>query len=180
MWWTKPGDSWRVTDPAPFRPEDIVAVLEDHGVEYVVIGGFAATVHGSPHITRDVDITPSAVPDNLERLSAALRELQARVRTADVPEGVAFDHDAASLAQVQMWNLVTRAGDLDISLVPSGTTGYDDLRRDAVTVEIHGRRMRVASLADVIRSKEAAGRPKDRLALPVLRRILEEAMRRPG
>ncbi len=167
-----------MADPAPFRPEDIVATLERHHVAYVVIGGFAAVIHGAPYITRDVDITPSAAPDNLTRLSAALRELEARVRAADLPEGLAFDHDAASLARVGVWNLVTAAGDLDISFIPTGTTGYDDLRRDAVAVEIHGTRVRVASLADVVRSKEAAGRPKDRLALPVLRRLLEETLRR--
>lgn len=169
-----------VTDQAPFRPQDIVAVLERHRVAYVVIGGLAAALHGAAHITMDIDITPSPDPDNLARLSGALKELGARVRTTDAPEGLAFDHDAASLGRVGVWNLVTHYGDLDISFVPSGTTGYDDLRRDAVVLDIYGVRPSVASLADVVRSKEAANRDKDRLALPVLRRLLEETLRRPG
>jgi hypothetical protein len=61
--------------------------------------------------------------------------------------------------------------------VPSGTRGYDDLARDARPMAIRGMEVRVSSLADVIRSKEAAGREKDRLVLPVLRRILERTER---
>jgi hypothetical protein len=157
-----------------FRPEAILEVLERHRVRYVLIGGFAATIHGSPYVTTDVDITPAASPDNLAQMSAALNELEARIRVAGEPEGFKFSHDARSLAKGQIWNLTTRFGDLDISLVPSGTRGYDDLRRDATDLEILGVRVPVASLADIIRSKEAADRPKDRLVLPVLRRILEE------
>lgn len=159
---------------AEFRPEAILGVLERLQVRYVLIGGLAATIHGSPYVTTDVDITPDKDPANLARLSAALTELQARIRSTGEPEGLAFGHDAASLARVQIWNLTTAAGDLDITFVPSGTHGYDDLRRDAISLEILGVQVPVASLADVIRSKEAADRPKDRLALPVLRRILEE------
>ena len=73
-----------------------------------------------------------------------------------------------------MWNLVTDLGRLDIAFEPSGTQGYADVARDAVHLTILGTEVDVASLADVIRSKEAAGRDKDRLVLPVLRRIQEE------
>jgi hypothetical protein len=66
-----------------------------------------------------------------------------------------------------MWNLTTDAGDLDLRFVPAGTRGFEDLVRDAVRVDITGITLRVASLADVIRSKEAAGREKDRAALPL-------------
>ena len=157
-----------------FRPEAILEVLERHRVRFVLIGGFAATIHGSPYVTTDVDITPAASPENLTQLSAALGELGARIRVAGEPEGFAFNHDGASLAKGQVWNLTTNFGDLDISFVPSGTDGYDDLRRDATELEILGVHVPLASLADIIRSKEAADRPKDRLVLPVLRRILEE------
>jgi hypothetical protein len=81
---------------------------------------------------------------------------------------------------VDVWNLVTDHGRLDITFRPSGTTGFADLARDAVHLTILGVEVDVASLADVIRSKEAAGREKDRLALPVLRRVLEEDLRRSG
>lgn len=57
-----------------FNPEPILAVLERHGVQHVVVGGFAARMHGSLRPTRDVDVAPSTAPDNLARLASALRE----------------------------------------------------------------------------------------------------------
>jgi hypothetical protein len=157
-----------------FVPRDVFAALERHGVRYVLIGGLAAILHGATHITTDADIVPEIARENLERLSAALKELNARIRIAGELEGIPFDHSGDSLSRVQIWNLVTDRGNLDITFVPSGTRGYDDLVRDAGPMDVRGIDVPVASLADVIRSKEAAGRDKDRLVLPVLRRILEE------
>lgn len=157
-----------------FDPAAILAVLNDHGVRYIVIGGIAAAVHGSPYVTTDLDVTPSADLANLERLSAALRVLDARVRTEAEPAGLGFAHDGASLGRGAVWNLSTHHGDLDLALVPSGTTGYDDLARDAEELTILGVTVRVASLADVVRSKAAAGRAKDSVQLPLLRRLLED------
>ena len=160
-----------------FRGDAILEVLRRHDVRFVLIGGFAANVHGSPLLTSDVDITPQETPDNLARLSAALTDLEARVRAEGV-EPLPFRHDAESLAAGRIWNLTTRYGDLDISLTPSGTRGYDDLRRDAVEVTVRGVPVLLASLADIVRSKDAAGRDKDRRALPVLRELLARETRR--
>ena len=161
--------------PEPeFRPELVLDVLTRHGVRYVLIGGFAAVIHGSPYVTTDVDVVPLTDEKTLGRLSSALDELHARVWSPEEPGGLPFDHDAGSLAAVRVWNLVTDHGRLDITFEPSGTTGYRDIERDAVRLVILGTEVDVASLADVIRSKEAAGREKDRVVLPVLRRILAE------
>ncbi len=157
-----------------FDPEAILAALERHDVRYVLIGGLAATLHGSPHVTTDVDITPSTDAKNLARLADALDDLDARLRVENEPGGVAFEHSAEALAGAIIWNLVTRCGDLDLTLVPAGTSGFDDLKRDAIEIRIREIHVVVASLADVIRSKEAAGREKDQLTLPTLRRILEK------
>jgi hypothetical protein len=159
---------------ADFAPQEVFATLERHGVRYILIGGLAAILHGAPHVTTDADIVPEIGRDNLDRLSTALMELHARIRIAGEPAGIPFDHSGESLSRVQMWNLVTDRGNVDITFVPSGTRGYDDLARDARPMSVRGIEVPVASLADVIRSKEAAGRDKDRLVLPVLRRILEE------
>ena len=163
-----------------FRPEAIVAALTRHDVRFVLIGGFAAVIHGSPYVTTDLDIVPDSSRENLARLSLALRDLRARVWTSSEPAGLPFAHDAESLGRVESWNLVTDRGRLDITFRPSGTAGYADLARDAVHLTILGVDLDVASLADVIRSKEAAGREKDRLVLPTLRRLLEEQDREPG
>jgi hypothetical protein len=158
--------------PRSFDFDRIVATLADHEVRFVVIGGLAAVAQGSPFPTEDVDITPEASRDNLDRLSAALRALDARIRTDAVPEGLPFDHDGESLGAAGVWNLVTPHGWLDISMTPAGTEGYGDLVVDSRELDIMGIRVRVASLADVIRSKQAANRNKDQRVLPTLREIL--------
>lgn len=150
----------------------LLEVLDRHEVAYVMIGGLAAVAHGSPFPTEDLDITPASDISNLTRLSTALSDISARVRVEGVPEGLPFAHDATSLAAVQVWNLTTRFGDLDISFVPSGTNGFSDLDGSAESVDFEGVVVRVASLADVIRSKQAANRPKDQRVLPTLRELL--------
>lgn len=152
--------------------ERLLAALDRHEVAYVLIGGMAAVTHGSPFPTEDVDITPAVAPVNVARLSMVLHELGARIRVEGVPGGLPFDHDASSLVAGQTWNLTTRCGDLDVSFVPSGTQGYADLARDATGIELFGVTVRVASLADIIRSKQAANRPKDQRVLPTLREML--------
>jgi len=154
-------------------PRSIFESLERHRVRYVLIGGLAASFHGSPLVTNDVDITPERTRDNLERLSEALKDLDARIRTDAVREGLAFDHNGESLDASDIWNLTTSAGDLDITFVPAGTGGYPDLSGGAVELEVQGLAIPVASLADVVRSKEAAGREKDARSLPTLRRMLD-------
>jgi len=155
----------------------IVEVLTRHGVGFVVIGGFAASMHGSPLLTNDIDVVPAGDRENWARLSVALKELDAKVRAVELDEPRPFDHDADSLAASRIWNLTTKFGDLDITQMPAGTEGYDDLKRDAVEIELGGVHICLASLADIVRSKEAAGRDKDRLALPVLRELVAMQLR---
>ena len=155
----------------------IVEVLVRHGVRFIVIGGLAAIAQGSPIPTEDVDVVPAADRDNFARLGAALEELDAKVRAVELDEPLPFDHDADSLAASRIWNLTTKFGDLDITQMPSGTEGYDDLKRDAIEIELSGIRLCIASLADIVRSREAAGRDKDRYALPVLRELVALQLR---
>jgi hypothetical protein len=159
---------------AEFHPERILEVLAAHDVRAVLIGGFAAVIHGSPYVTTDVDLVPDPDAENMARLSAALRALHARIWTSSDPRGLPFEHSAASLSNAATWNLVTDFGRMDLTFAPAGTSGYADLARDAVHLTILGAEVDVASLADVIRSKEASSREKDRLVLPVLRRLLDE------
>ena len=161
-----------------FDPAPILAALVAREVRFVVIGGFAARLHGSPLPTEDVDVTPEMSEENLTRLSQALRDLDARVRHPDVPEGLPFAHDATSLAGSVFWNLTTRYGDLDLSFTPAGTSGYSSLASDAVRLRLGGTEVAIASLADIVRSKAAADRPKDHRALPVLRELLAQQRKR--
>ncbi len=159
-------------DPAAFDPERIVRVLAKHGVRYVLIGALAARLQGFPRLTADADITPAREREDLEKLAAALRELEARVYTDGVPEGLPFDCAAETLARAELWNLATAAGRLDVAFVPAGTEGYADLAKGAVRFEVFGVELLAASLADIIRSKQAADRPQDRQDVVVLREIL--------
>jgi hypothetical protein len=161
-----------VSDSAPFDPERIVRALAGHDVAYVLIDALAARLQGFPRLTADADITPNRSRDNLVRLAAALEELEARVYTEGVPEGLPFDCSAETLDRADLWNLVTSAGRLDIAFVPAGTEGYEDLARGAIRFEVFGVDLLAASLADIVRSKEAADRPQDRHDVVVLREII--------
>ena len=160
---------------ASFDGLAIVRALARHDVDYILIGGFAAAAYGSPLLTNDIDIVPEGGRENLARLSKALKTLDARIRAGD--EAFPFDHDADSLAAGNIWNLTTKYGDLDITFTPSGTQGYADLKQDAIEVTIRGATVKLAALVDIVRSKEAAGRDKDRRALPILRELVDRQLR---
>jgi hypothetical protein len=150
----------------------IVAALNRHHIRYVIIGAFAAIAQQAPiPATGDIDLTPETSHDNLTRLSLALTELGARVRTEAVPGGLPFSHDAASLAAADGWNLICAEGEFDITFCPSGfDQGYAQLAVNAHRLRVGAVEVVVADLADVIRSKETAGRPKDLRVLPLLYR----------
>ena len=166
----------------PEPPYDAVAILsalQRHSVRFVLIGGVAASVHGSPLLTEDFDVTPDAAPDNLSAIAAALVDLAAKLRTPQGP--VDFPIDSKMLAGGSAWTFSTGAGAFDLVFEPAGTRGYSDLRRTAVEYDLGvGDPVLVASLIDLIRMKEAAGRPKDQASLPALRQTLEIVRRQEG
>jgi hypothetical protein len=164
-----------VTKPSPLDPERLIKVLARHHVHFVLIGALAARLQGFPRLTADADITPARDLNNLNRLAPALRELDARVFTEAVPRGLVFDCSAQTLSRAEMWNLVTAAGRLDLAFRPSGTAGYEDLIQGALRFEVYGTELLVASLEDIIRSKEAADRPQDRQDVLIMREILRRA-----
>lgn len=168
-----PDPGARLYDPRP-----ILVALEAERVDYVVIGGTAAVIRGAPYATFDLDITPAREIGNLDRLAAALHRLGAEVH--GMPDEVAgsFQLDGKTLANGSSWKFATPHGELDVALDPDGTHGYDDLRREAGRASVAGVDVLVASLADVIRSKQAANRDKDRIQLPMLREALEQSRRR--
>ncbi len=161
-----------MSSPAPLDPELLFTTLARHNVAYVLIGALAARLQGFPRMTADADITPARDAENLERLAAALSELNARVYTDAVPEGLAFDCSPSMLERGEMWNLVTAAGRLDIAFMPSGTDGFDDLVKEAVRFDVYGVELLAASLNDIVRSKKAADRPQDRQDVLIIREML--------
>jgi hypothetical protein len=161
-----------------FDPVRICQVLDEEGVEFVIVGGFAAVIHGSSLPTRDIDIVPSRSSENLERLARALDRLGAMLRTDADP--VPTRLDAAFLAEMpSMLNLVTDHGEVDLTFVPAGRAGgFEGWRTGATTERIgEGLTVLVGSLDDIIDSKRAADRPKDRSALPYLESLRDEIAR---
>ena len=158
-----------------FDPVRICQILNEEGVAYVIVGGFASVVHGSSLPTQDIDVVPSRQPDNLERLGRALRRMNARIRTGGDP--VSAPIDGPFLANMAiMLNLITDLGDVDLTFSPSGGLGgFDEWSVHALSVEIaEGLSVRIASLDDIIDSKRAANRPKDQMALPYLESLRDE------
>ena len=151
---------------------EMLQTLLDGGVDFVLIGGLAAQIHGSPSLTGDVDICHRLDRDNLERLAAALRQLAAIRR--EMPAKVAPHVDAQALRAGDVFTLVTRFGDLDLLAHPDPGLDYVVLRLNAVSASILGVPVMAAGLDDLIAMKRAAGRPKDRVEVEILGALREE------
>ena len=158
--------------PAPFDPLRALRVLSDHAARFVLIGGFAGRLYGSPTVTNDLDLCYARDPENLERMAAALGELRAHLRGA--PQDLPFRLDAKTLQAGLNFTFASDAGNLDLLGMPSGTRGFEDLDRTAEALDLDGLTVRVASLDDLIRMKQAAARPKDLIEAEVLGALREE------
>jgi hypothetical protein len=150
----------------------LLSTLVAHAVEYVIIGGFAATAHGSAHVTVDLDIVYRRTPENIERLASALAPLQPYLRGA--PPGLPFRFDVETIRRGLNFTLTTTAGDLDVLGEATGEGTYE-----ALIGHSEGRRMfdldvRFVDLDTLIRLKRAAGRPKDLERIAELEAIREE------
>jgi predicted nucleotidyltransferase len=166
------------TQPPPrfFDPERILRVLDQHRVQYVLVGGLAATLRGSPTVTYDVDVAAEQSSTNLERLAAALDELGA-VRYTD-PEAPLAPPRADGFTE-RIEQFASPIGYIDVIREVRAIGGYDRLLAGAEAIDVAGVVVRVAALDDVIASKEAAGRSKDLAALPALYALRDELRRPP-
>jgi len=146
--------------PAELRPRALLEHLSRHGVDYVVIGGIAAVLHGSERNTFDLDVCPAQDPVNLEALGTALMEIDARLRSID--DDIPFVPDGRTLGSVEILTLHTTLGPLDLVMRPPGAAPYDALRRRAERMSTGDVAVLVASIDDLIAMKSSSTRPKDR------------------
>jgi hypothetical protein len=160
-----------VTEPA-FRPVSILHELLDRDVRFVLIGGLAGAIRGSPVITGDVDVCYARDRQNLERLAEALGGLGARLRGA--PPEVPFQLDAPALEAGDHFTFATELGSLDCIGTPAGTDGFADLDASATDESLDDIVVRVASIDDLIRMKRAAGRRQDLIAVEWLEALRDE------
>lgn len=148
-------------------PIALLGRLADGGVDFVVIGGLAATIHGAALPTQDLDIMYDRGLDNLERLAAVLDGLSVKLRGA---EELALRVDTRLLRNGDRFTFTSPLGDLDILATADGAAPYTEVKARALRLAIGPYRVAVASLDDLIAMKRAAGRPKD---LPKLAELLE-------
>lgn len=145
------------------QPRELLGALDRHGVDFVVIGGMAGLAHGSSHPTFDLDVFYARDERNLERLAAALRELDVKLRGA--PPDLPFQIDARTLANGASFTFDTEFGRFDTLGEVEGGGDYERLRAASVPAVIDGVPVRVASIDHLIAMKRAAGRLKDKLML---------------
>ncbi len=161
-----------MTEQPAFDAAKLLRALVDAKVRFVVIGGIAAQILGSPTLTADLDICYERSADNLERLAGALSDLAAFRRGS--PELATLALDARALRADDVFTLTTRYGSLDLIGNTDPDLTYDALLHDAVRVQVEGAPVPVAGLDDLIAMKRAAGRPKDRVELEILGALREE------
>lgn len=152
--------------------EALLRRLAGSGVEFILVGGYAATAHGSPRVTVDLDVVYGRDPRNLECLAAALADLEPYPRGA--PSGLPFRLDAETLRRGLNFTLKTRLGDLDLLGEVAGGGSYASLLEKSIEIEPFGIRLRCLDLATLIATKRAAGRPKDLESIAELEALLEE------
>lgn len=149
-----------------FDPPAIFRVLNDHDVDYLVIGGIAVQAHAVPRSTLDTDIVVARDPGNMVRLRDALIALDATDPAIDPLSHLELDPgDEVDLSRARMVLIHTRAGRLDVIADPAGADHYPALAGRAVDVRVGGVSFRVVGLDDLISMKRASGRPKDLLDL---------------
>jgi predicted nucleotidyltransferase len=153
----------------------VVRVLAEGGVEFIVVGGLAGIMHGSARLTFDVDVVYDRSAENIRRLVLALTPYHPYLRGA--PRGLPFRWDASTIARGLNFTLTSDIGDVDLLGEIVGGGGYGDLLPHAVTQPIFGVDCRCLGLEALIRTKRAAGRPKDLEAIAELEALLEERQR---
>jgi hypothetical protein len=145
--------------------------LGRNAIDCVIVGGVAGTLHGLSIPTTDLDVCYSRTPENLEKLAAALKTVNARLRTA--PADIPFLLDAETFHRGLNFTFVTDVGDLDLLGEVRGIGYYEDTVKGASTFELLGYQFKVIALDKLTVAKRIAGRPKDLIALAELEALLE-------
>jgi hypothetical protein len=160
------------------RRSDVLAALERHGVEFLLVGGQAGIVYGAQRPTTDLDLVLRWSPENLNRMGEVLVEFNAGIRVEGIAEGYPMPHrDGAFLGTMEISTWRSPSGDIDVlrglPAAKGREIGFEELATRAQNMVLDGHPVRVASLPDIIVSKQTANRPSDLIALPELLEIAE-------
>lgn len=162
-------------DPPPdFDARALFAALARHEVEYVTIGGIAIQAYGGHRTTYDLDIAIAASRNNLERLAAALTDLDARILGPDGQRSKSTP-GAALLASSDQWHLITDHGPLDVVTLPAHLGGFAEMRERAHDAKLGDITVPIAHRDDLLKMKRAAGRPHDLADVALLESLDDSA-----
>ncbi len=164
-----------MTTNAPPDFKKLLKTLVDHGVEFVVVGGVCAVLHGAPIATFDLDIVHSREPANLDRLLETLAELDAFYRNQPQRR---LRPDRSHLASTGHQLLMTNLGPLDILGSIGSGREFPELATRSVRTEAGGVSFRILGLESLIRVKEETAHSKDKATLEILRQTLREIKRK--
>jgi hypothetical protein len=153
----------------------LLSALQSKDVAYVIIGGVAATLHGSARVTYDLDVVYERSPENLHRIISALTSFKPYLRGA--PPGLPFKFDFETLRRGMNFTFTTSEGPIDLLGELSGIGSYESVARHAVDAQLFGSTVHFLDLDALITSKRAAGRAKDLEAIAELEAIKEERKR---
>jgi histidyl-tRNA synthetase len=151
---------------------NLLQALVHAGVEFIIVGGAAATAHGSARLTQDLDLVYNRGTINIERLAAALAPYSPYLRGA--PPDLPFKFDPSTIQRGLNFTLTTTLGDLDLLGEITGGGNYDALLPHSIQLHVFGVDCWCLGIARLIEVKRAAGRPKDFEVIADLEAILEE------
>jgi hypothetical protein len=158
--------------------DEIIRAFNKFGVEFLIVGGFGAVIHGAPTATKDIDFLLEQTKENYEHVALAMLDLEARYRGPGMDDLV-VPWSGPLIASQIFGNFTCEYGDFDIiKTIPAGAqgnnVGFEELKNNLTEYEFNGLTIYVASLEDIIASKRAANRPKDHLTLPILEKFLKD------
>jgi predicted nucleotidyltransferase len=151
--------------------EELLKRLVAADIRFVLVGGLAAVAHGSAYVTIDLDICYQRSPDNIKRLVSLLNKLHTSLR--DAPKDLPFVLDEKTFSLGMNFTFDTDLGALDLLGEISGVGTYPEVEKLSEPLDLFGFRVDILSLEGLIKSKQAAGRPKDEAVLKELRVIQE-------
>jgi predicted nucleotidyltransferase len=155
--------------------KSLLTLLTENGVEFIVVGGAAATAHGSARLTQDLDVVYRRTPQNIQRLVHCLATQAPYLRGA--PPGLPFRWDAETVTRGLNFTLTTNLGALDLLGEITSGGPYEDLLPDTCELSLFGLTIRCLALKRLIEVKRAVGRPRDLDAIAELEALLEEKSR---
>jgi hypothetical protein len=162
-----------VTEPADFDALELFCALGRHEVEYVTVGGVAIQAYGGQRMTQDLDVAIAASRENMERLAAALADVDGRILGSDGRRSKSVP-SASLLASGDQWHLITAYGLLDVLTLPAHLGSFADVRARAHDVQLGDLSIPIAHRDDLLVMKRAAGRPQDLADVRLLESLGDE------